>query len=59
MELLHIVPLILGFLALLTPPVSAYKFGVGDGLALVVFIVIGVVAVCALLGFVSRKRNNS
>ncbi len=54
------VPLFLAVLAVLTPPASAaYKFGVGDGLALVLFIVLGIVGACALLGWVSRRRANS
>ena len=35
---------------------QGYNFGVGDGLAIVFFLAIGVVAVCALLGWVARKR---
>ena len=57
MELLQVVPLLLAIFAFLTPPASAgLKFGVGDGLALVLFIIIGIVVICALLGWVSRKR---
>ena len=52
-------PLFLAILATLTPPAAAYRFGVGDGLALVLFIAIGVVAVCAFLGWISRRRANS
>lgn len=49
-------PVFLAFLTFLFEPASAYSFGVGDGLAIVLFIVIGVVAVCALLGWIARKR---
>ncbi len=59
MKVLQLLPLILAVLATLTSPVSAYTFGVGDGLAIVLFIAIGVVAVCALLGWVARRRANS
>ena len=59
MKALHLALLVLAVLASLSSPVSAYQFGVGDGLALVLFIVIGVVAVCALLGWVARRRANS
>lgn len=38
---------------------AAYQFGVGDGLAIVLFLVIGVVGVCALLGWVARRRASS
>lgn len=49
---------IVALLALFTSPAeAAYKFGVGDGLAIVLFVVIAVIAVCALLGWVSRKRS--
>ena len=60
MKSLQLVLLVLGVLAALSSPVSAaYKFGVGDGLALVLFIAIGVVATCALLGWIARRRANS
>ena len=60
MNALQLLPLILAVLATLASPVSAaYQFGVGDGLALVLFIVIGVVGVCALLGWIARRRANS
>lgn len=59
MKALQLLPLILAVLAMLTSPVSAYQFGVGDGLAIVLFVVIGVVAVCAMLGWVARRRANS
>ncbi len=41
------------------PSVAAYAFGVGDGLAIVLFIALGVVGVCALLGFIARRRAAS
>jgi hypothetical protein len=56
MEQLAILPVLLVILSFVFQPVDAYAFGVGDGLALVLFIVIGVIAVCALLGWISRKR---
>ncbi len=59
MKTLQLVLLVLAVLATLSSPVSAYKFGVGDGLAIVLFLVIGVVGVCALLGWVSRRKANS
>ena len=50
-------PVVLAFLTFLFEPASAgYSFGVGDGLAIVLFLVIAVVAVCALLGWIARKR---
>ena len=58
MEVVQVLPLILVVLAVLTSPANAaYYFGVGDGLALAFFIVIGIVGVCALLGWISRKRS--
>ena len=60
MEVVQLLPLVLAVLAALTSPASAaYRFGVGDGLALVLFIVIGIIGVCALLGWIARKRSNS
>ena len=60
MEVVQLLPVVLAILAVLTSPASAaYRFGVGDGLALVLFIVIGIIGVCALLGWVARKRANS
>lgn len=60
MNALQLAALILAVLATLASPVSAgYQFGVGDGLAIVLFLVIGVVGVCALLGWVARRRANS
>lgn len=60
MESLQVLPLILAVLAILTPPASAgYTFGVGDGLAIVLFLVLGVLGVCALLGWIARRRANS
>ena len=59
MKSMQLLSLILALLATLASPVSAYRFGVGDGLAIVLFVVIGVVAVCALLGWVARRRANS
>ena len=44
-------------LVFFTPPAAALKFGVGDGLAIVFFIVLAVIATCALLGWFSRKRG--
>lgn len=40
-----------------SPAEAALKFGVGDGLAIVLFVVIAIVATCALLGWISRKRS--
>jgi hypothetical protein len=60
MKGLQLVLLVLGVLFALSSPASAaYQFGVGDGLALVLFIAIGVVATCALLGWIARRRANS
>lgn len=59
MKALQLVLLVLGVLAALSSPVSAYTFGVGDGLAIVLFLAIGVVATCALLGWIARRRANS
>ena len=49
--------LVLAIIAFVAQPVEA--FGVGDGLALVLFLAIAVVALCALLGFIARKLNKS
>ncbi len=60
MRSFYLASLILVVLSLFASPVSAgYQFGVGDGLALVLFIVLGVVAVCALLGWIARRRAQS
>lgn len=59
MKAFQLVLLVLAVLATLMSPVSAYSFGVGDGLAIVLFIAIGIVGVCALLGWVARRRANS
>ena len=59
MNALELVALIVGVLALASPASAGYSFGVGDGLAIVLFLAIGVVAVCALLGWVARRRANS
>ena len=56
MQLLFMFPVLLAVLSFVFQPVSAYRFGVGDGLALVLFIIIGIIAVCALLGWIARKR---
>lgn len=58
MEIVHVVPLLLAILAALTTPASALKFGVGDALAIVLFVVIMIVVVCAILGWIARKRNS-
>ena len=50
--------LVLAIIAFLVQPVQA-AFGVGDGLALVLFFAIGVIALCALLGFIARRLNKS
>lgn len=59
MNALQLVALIVGVLALASPAHAGYTFGVGDGLAIVLFLVIGVVAVCAFLGWIARRRANS
>lgn len=59
MKSLQLVALILAVLALASPVSAGYAFGVGDGLAIVLFLVIGVVGVCALLGWIARRRANS
>ena len=59
MEIVSTAPLLLAILAVLTTPASAdVKFGVGDGLAIALFVIILIVAVCAVLGWVSRKTNS-
>ena len=40
----------------ISPAAAALKFGVGDGLAIVLFVVIAIIATCALLGWIARKR---
>lgn len=55
-----IVAVIAALLAFFTSPAeAAYKFGVGDGLAIVLFVVIAVIATCALLGWISRKQGGN
>ena len=57
MESLSILPVLLVVLSFIFEPVSAsYQFGVGDGLALVLFVIVGIIAICALLGWIARKR---
>ena len=50
--------LIFAVLSLFFEPAAAasYTFGVGDGLAIVIFVIVGVIGVCALLGWIARKR---
>ena len=50
--------LIFAVLSLFFQPAAAtgYTFGVGDGLAIVIFVIVGVIGVCALLGWIARKR---
>ena len=49
---------VIALLALsVSPAEAALKFGVGDGLAIVLFVVIAAIATCALLGWISRKRS--
>lgn len=61
MEVSYLLPFFVGLMVLLAQPpsVAAYTFGVGDGLAIVLFIALGVVATCALLGWISRRRAAS
>lgn len=59
MKAIQLVALIVALLALASPVSAGYSFGVGDGLAIVLFLAIGVVGVCALLGWVARRRANS
>ena len=59
MQGLQLGVLVLAVLAALSSPVNAYTFGVGDGLAIVLFVVIGIVATCAMLGWIARRRANS
>ena len=51
-----VLAVLVALLAFFASPAAALKFGVGDGLAIVLFVVIAIVAVCALLGWISRKR---
>lgn len=61
MEVSQLLALLVAFVVFLAQPpsVAAYYFGVGDGLAIVLFIALGVVGVCALLGFIARRRATS
>lgn len=60
MEVFQVLPMLVAVLAMLASPASAgYTFGVGDGLALALFIIIGIIGVCALLGWISRKRSST
>ena len=52
--------LVLALLSLFASPVAAkLKFGVGDGLAIAIFVIIAIIATCALLGWISRKRSGN
>lgn len=51
--LVEAIPLLV-LLSLIAQPAAA--FGVGDGLAIAVFLIIGVIALCALLGYIARRR---
>ena len=59
MKLLYVAPLFVAILAMLTPPVSALQFGVGDGLAIALFVILAIVALCAVLGYIARRQANS
>ena len=55
--------LIFAVLSLLFQPAAAapYRFGVGDAiaiivLAIVIYLIVGVIGLCALLGWIARKR---
>ena len=56
MELLYVSPLFVAIFALLTPPVSALQFGVGDGLAIALFVILAIVVLCAVLGYIARRQ---
>ena len=56
MESVLAFPVLLTILSFVFQPAHAYTFGVGDGLAIVFFLIIAVVGICALLGWISRKR---
>ena len=47
-------PLVLLFLSLLFPGVAA--FDAGDAIALVLGLVIGILGICACLGYYARRR---
>lgn len=51
--LVEAIPLLV-LLSLIAQPAAA--FGVGDGLAIAVFLIIGIIALCALLGYIARRR---
>ncbi len=57
MESLSVLPVLLIVLSFFFEPAeAAYQFGVGDGLCIVLFLAFGVIGVCALLGWIARKR---
>ena len=51
--LVEVIPFLV-LLSLIAQPAAA--FGVGDGLAIAVFLIIGLIALCALLGYIARRR---
>lgn len=59
MELLYAVPFLLALFSFITPSEAKLVFSAGDGLAIVLFVIIAIVATCALLGFIARKRANT
>ena len=61
MGAVHILPFLAALLVFFSQPspAAAYSFGVGDGLLIVLLVVIGIIGVCALLGFIARRRANS
>ncbi len=60
MESLYVVPFLFALFSLLAPPASAaLVFSAGDGLAIVLAVVIGIVVTCAILGFIARRRANN
>ena len=56
MESVLAFPVLLTILSFVFQPAEAYTFGVGDGLAIVFFLIIAIIGICAFLGWIARKR---
>ena len=57
MNALQLACLVAVILSLLSAPVSAMAYGVSDGLAIVFLAIVGIVVMCALFGFLARRKG--
>lgn len=58
METVQLGCLIAFILGLMAPSASAYDFGAGDGIFIVLVVIVGILALFAFLGFIARKRGS-